>query len=119
MIASLTVYSQDSLRRVPVHAWQLSRLIDETKSGRICDSVLRSYIILTESQKALLSNRDSTLTEVTLSRDTWKFTSEQKDTIIVNRDTQYNLETKQLKKQRFKLTLIAIGQAVVIVLLVI
>lgn len=114
-----TTFGQDSLRRVPVPAWQLSRLVDETKSGRICDSVLRSYIVLTSSQKALLSNQDSLLTELTLSRDTWKFTSEQKDTIIVNRDTQYNLETKQLKKQKFKLILITIGQAVVIVLLVI
>lgn len=117
MTASLTTYSQDSLRRVSVPAWQLSRLIDETKSGRICDSVLRSYIVLTSSQKALLSNQDSLISELTISRDTWKYTSEQKDSIIVNRNKQYNLETKQLKKQRFKLVLIAIGEAVLIVLL--
>ena len=109
MIASLTAYSQDSLRRVPVPAWQLSRLIDETKSGRICDSVLRSYIVLTESQKALLSNQDSLLNEVTLSRDTWKFTSEAKDSIITNRDLIHKSAIRQEKNKGNKKGLIGIG----------
>ena len=118
ILLPLTAFTQDSLRLVPVKAWQLSRLIDETKAGRVCDATLTKYINLLSIYEENQETKDSLIHELTLSRDTWKYTSEQKDSIITNSDLKYNLETKQLKKQRFKLTLLAIGQGVVIVLLI-
>ena len=44
MTVCLTAYTQDSLRLVPVRAWQLSRMVDEVKMGRVCDSALRVHI---------------------------------------------------------------------------
>lgn len=119
MIVCLTAYSQDSLRRVPVPAWQLSRLVDETKAGRVCDVTLNKYINLLSIYEENQKTKDSLIHELTLSRDTWKFTSEQKDSIITNSDLIHKSATKQLKKQRFKLILLTIGEAVLIVLLVI
>ena len=118
MIASLTAFTQDSLRLVPVKAWQLSRLIDETKAGRVCDATLTKYINLVGIYEESQKTKDSLIYELNLSRNTWKYTSEQKDSIITNRDLINKAETKQLRKQKFKLTLLAIGEGVVIVLLI-
>lgn len=115
----MTAFTQDSLRLVPVKAWQLSRLIDETKAGRVCDETLTKYINLVSVYEESQKTKDSLIYELNLSRDTWKYTSEAKDTLIQNTKVIHKAETKQLKKQRLKLILITIGEAVVIVLLVI
>ena len=118
ILLPLTAFTQDSLRLVPVKAWQLSRLIDETKAGRVCDATLTKYINLVGIYEESQKTKDSLIYELNLSRNTWKYTSEQKDSIITNRDLINKAETKQLRKQKFKLTLLAIGEGVVIVLLI-
>lgn len=123
MMQSWIAYSQpgtdDSTRLYSAPIWKVRRLVHDASLKAHCDSVNRALEVELTATKLSLSNQTMLTNELTLSRDTWKFTSEQKDIIIVNRDKQYNLETKQLKKQKFKLILVTIGQAVVILLLVI
>lgn len=123
MMQSWIAYSQhgteDSLKLYSAPIWKVRRLVHDASLKAHCDSVNRHLEIELTITKHSLSNQTMLTNELTISRDTWKFTIEQKDSIITNRDLKHNLETKQLKKQKFKLILITIGEAVVIVLLVI
>ena len=117
ILLPLTAFTQDSLRLVPVKAWQLSRLIDETKVGRVCDQTLTKYINLVSVYEESQRTKDSLINEVTLSRDTWKYTSLAKDTLLSNTKTIHDKEIKIIKRKKFIMTLTAIGEAVLIVLL--
>ena len=118
ILLPLTAFTQDSLRLVPVKAWQLSRLIDETKAGRVCDQTLTKYINLVSVYEESQRTKDSLINEVTLSRDTWKYTSLAKDTLLSNTKTIHDKEIKIIKRKKFIMTLTAIGEAVIIVLLI-
>lgn len=123
MMQSWIAYSlhgtEDSTRLYSVPIWKVRRLVHDASLKAHCDSVNRALEIELTTTKYSLSNCDSLLTELTLSRDTWKFTSEQKDTILSNTKTIHDKEIKIIKRKKFIITLTAIGQAVVIVLLVI
>ena len=123
MMQSWIAYSQtgteDSTRLYSAPIWKVRRLVHDASLKGHCDSVNIALEIELIATKLSLSNQTMLTNELTLSRDTWKFTSEQKDSIITNSDLIHKSETKQLKKQKFKLILVAIGEAVVIVLLVI
>jgi len=97
---SLTGYSQvDSLRVVGVRAWQLSRLIDETKLSRVCDSTLQEYVkVLDLSQKTRAAS-DSLTNEIRLSRDLHKANSLAKDTIIQKTEQVGVLKEKQARNR--------------------
>jgi len=101
-----------------VKAWQLSRLIDDARLAGPCDSALNSHIKALKSYKTLLISKDSILQEVQISRDTWRVTSEQKDTLATVMNKKHDIQLKDQKTKTRKLTLIAIGQAVIIVLLI-
>ena len=64
MIASLTVYTQDSLRLVPVEAWQLSRLIDDAKNLSYCETGVSILSTTIDSLRAAL-NASKKLTLIT------------------------------------------------------
>ena len=122
MMQSWIAYSQhgtgDSTMLYSAPIWKVRRLVHDAGLKAHCDSLNRHLEAELSITKLTLTNQIDLTNEVTLSRDTWKYTSEQKDSIITNRDLIHKSETKQLKKQKFKLTLLAIGQGVVIVLLI-
>ena len=118
ILLPLIAFTQDSLRLVPIKAWQLSRLIDETKAGRVCDATLTKYINLVSVYEENQKTKDSLIHELTLSRDTWKFTSEQKDSIITNRDLIHKSAIRQEKNTGNKKGLAGIIIGVVIGLLI-
>ena len=109
ILLPLTAFTQDSLRLVPVKAWQLSRLIDETKAGRVCDQTLTKYINLVSVYEESQRTKDSLINEVTLSRDTWKYTSLAKDTLIQNTKAIHKLDLKNEKAKGNKKGLIGVG----------
>ncbi|GIV35418.1 MAG: hypothetical protein KatS3mg031_2953 [Chitinophagales bacterium] len=55
MTVSLTCYTQDSTRRIPVKKWQLDRLINDAYAIRTCDSMLVSYEYAKNMCDSLLS----------------------------------------------------------------
>lgn len=61
---------------MPIKAWQLSRMIDATKLGRMCDSVLTSHVKTLRLADSTLIAKDSLLEEVRFSRNEWREKSE-------------------------------------------
>lgn len=57
--AYLTGYTQDSLRLVPVRAWQLSRLIADAQTLRVCDSVVMAQRVAIEKADTLIANLEA------------------------------------------------------------
>jgi len=99
LFVSSTVFGQDSLRLVPVRAYILSRMIDEVKLGRSCDSALTATIKALRSTENSLQKQSNLLSEVTKSRDLWKSTSETKDSLAVNVGKQNDIDLKLGKKR--------------------
>jgi hypothetical protein len=117
MIASYQSFTQDSLRRVPVEAWRLSRLIDDARLSRTCDSTLNAYMDALLKSQIATSTLDSLLKEVTISRDTWKYTSEQKDTLATVNNQKHDLQLKDHKRKTMKVAIIAISEAILLIVL--
>lgn len=100
MLLPLIAFTQaDSLKLVPVKAWQLSRLIDETKLYRLCDSTLTKYINALDVSEKLNANNDSIKKELEFSRDTWKDTSLTKDSLLTNQSALQKVELKRAIKK--------------------
>lgn len=57
--ASLTGFTQDSLRLVPVRAWQLSRMIEEVRAGRVCDTLVQKQALALSSADSVIQNLDT------------------------------------------------------------
>jgi len=122
MTFSLIAFSRpgtdDSLRLYSAPIWKVRQLVHEAGLKRHCDSVNAALELELKLTKVSLYNCNETLKEVTISRDTWKYTSEQKDTLATVNNKKHDLQLKDQKTKTRKLTLIAIGQAVIIVLLI-
>lgn len=88
-------------------------MVDEVALGRSCDSVLNSYIIALDLSKRTIKTSDSLLTEVRLSRDTYRFTSEKKDSLLINQNSQHKIDLKIATKKGVKKGL-GLGIAIVI-----
>lgn len=100
--------TEDSTRLYSAPIWKVRRLVHDASLKAHCDSVNRALEIELTATKLSLSTSESLLKEVTLSRDTWKFTSEQKDTIITNRDLIHKSAIRQEKNKGNKKGLIGI-----------
>jgi len=122
MMLSLTAFSrhgtEDSLRLYSAPIWKVRQLVHEAGLKRHCDSVNASLELELKFTRVSLYNCNETLKEVTLSRDTWKYTSEQKDTLATVMTKKHELQLKDQKIKTRKITLIAICQTVIIVLLI-
>lgn len=57
--ASLTGFTQDSLRLVPVRAWQLSRMIEDVRAGRVCDTLVQKQALALSSADSVIQNLDT------------------------------------------------------------
>lgn len=93
MTASSMAFTQDSLRLVPVRAWQLSRLIDEVRSGRICDSVLMSQTVTLKVADSLINNLEGQKLNLSRQVEMWKYQAE-------NWESAYNKSVNLHKQER-------------------
>ena len=119
---SWIAYSQpgtvDSLKLYSAPIWKIRRLVHDAGLKAHCDSVNRALEAELTITKHSLRNQTMLTNEVTLSRDTWKYISLAKDTMLSNTKTIHDKEIKIIKRKKFIMTLTAIGEAVIIVLLI-
>jgi hypothetical protein len=102
---------------VPVRAWQLSRLIDDARLLRTCDSTLNAHVNALATSERTLATADSLMRELTISRDTWKYTSEQKDTLATVNNRKHDLQLKDQKRKTSKAAIIAISEGILLIVL--
>jgi len=118
MIAFLQCYTQDSLKLIPVPAWKLSRMIDEVQSGRLCDSLVINLDSTVHAFKQALQAGSELVTLRTIERDLKVQESAAWELRYKNKETIHDKEVRHIKRQKFYMTLGAIGEAVIIVLLI-
>ena len=110
---SWIVYSQhgtvDSLKLYSAPIWKVRRLVHDASLKAHCDSVNRALEAELTITKHSLSNQIMLTNEVTISRDTWKYTSLAKDTLIQNNKVIHKLDLKNEKAKGNKKGLIGIG----------
>jgi len=116
-IAYLTIYSQDSLRNVPVKAWQLSRLIDEVRAGRVCDTLVVKLDSTIVALKNSLNAQGTLLEFRTEQRDTLLHLTKVWERRVTNLGTIHKAEKKAERKKGFKIGFIS-GSGLGLVLLI-
>jgi hypothetical protein len=94
LFISSTTIAQDSLRFVPVRAWQLSKLIDDAKLSRSCDSAMQSTIKAWHSTENSLTLQTKVLNEVTISRNEYREKSEAQTLLLKNNEAQQKIDLK-------------------------
>jgi len=102
ILVSANVQAQDSLRIVGVKAWQLSRLIDDAKLSRSCDSAMTATIKAWHSTENSLTLQTKVLNEVTISRNEYREKSEAQTLLLKNNEAQQKIDLRISRKKGFK-----------------
>lgn len=90
----------------------------EVVRGRACDSLQAVQATLIQSQGKQLLNQDNALKLAVSLADTKEAEVQELRQALTKVEAKSKAENKQLKKQRLKLTLVTISEAVIIVLLI-
>lgn len=114
LFVSSTIFAQDSLRFVPVRAYILSKMIDEVKLGRSCDSTLNATIKAWHSTENSLTSQTEVLKELETSRNLWRERSEAQTLLLQNTDKQHEIDLKLGKRKARKVGFIG-GISVLVV----
>jgi len=114
---STNIYAQDSARLVPVTAWRLSRLIDEVKAGRVCDTLAIKQDSTIRSLHTALTHGKTLIQLRTIERDLMVESNELWRKRWENGEALTKEKVKEQRRQKRVLLLGVILEAVVIVLL--
>jgi hypothetical protein len=112
-LISSPTFAQDSLRIVGVKAWQLSRLIDDAKLSRSCDSAMQATIKAWHSTENSLTLQTKVLSEVTISRNEYREKSEAQTLLLKNNEAQQKIDLRTGKNKARKVGFIG-GIAVLV-----
>jgi hypothetical protein len=118
ILGSFAASGQDSLRIVGIPAWRVYRLIHDVKNYHLCLTAL-------DDTQAALDSANQTIGALEGIKINLETQVDQQTEIAHLNWVAYNseaglrkIENKVLRRQNLKITLVAVGEAVIIVLLI-